>query len=36
MLMKEGHSNTKEEIITHELDYNNAMEFQTDIKRILS
>ena len=36
MLMKEGHSNTKEELIADELDYNNAMEFQTVIKRILS
>ena len=36
MLMKEGHSNTKEEIITDELDYNNTMEFQTDIKRVSS
>ena len=36
MLMKEGYSNTREEIITDELDYNNAVEFQTDLKRILS
>ena len=31
--MKEGDINGKEEIITDELDYNNVMEFQTDINR---
>ena len=31
--MKEGDINVKEEIITDELDYNNLMEFQTDINR---
>ena len=31
--MKEGDINVKEEIITDELDYNNEMEFQTDINR---
>ena len=31
--MKEGDINIKEEIITDELDYNNLMEFQTDINR---
>ena len=31
--MKEGDINVKEEIITDELDYNNVMEFQTNINR---
>ena len=31
--MKEGDINIKEGIITDELDYNNVMEFQTDINR---
>ena len=33
MPMKEGDINITEEIITDELDYNNVMEFQTDINR---
>ena len=33
MPMKEGDINIKEEIITNELDYNNVMEFQTDINK---
>ena len=31
--MKEGDINIKEGIINDELDYNNVMEFQTDINR---
>ena len=34
--MKEGDIDIKEEIITDELDYNNLMEFQTDINRELN